>query len=51
METSFSWIQSIQEKATKRTVEIVQNLGKNRLWQRQLKNITTTTILGMLIFG
>ncbi|KAL8659757.1 MAG: hypothetical protein Q9226_000253 [Calogaya cf. arnoldii] len=36
---------SIQAYSKKRTNEILENLGKNHLWQRQLKNIAATTIL------
>ncbi|KAL8815135.1 MAG: hypothetical protein Q9223_005703 [Gallowayella weberi] len=36
---------NIQSYCAKRVTEIVENLGKNRLWQRQLKNVAATTIL------
>ncbi|KAL9019386.1 MAG: hypothetical protein Q9185_003372 [Variospora sp. 1 TL-2023] len=45
MERLAGWTQRVQKYGTKRTGEIVENLGKNRLWQRQLKNILATTIL------
>ncbi|KAL8629599.1 hypothetical protein Q9189_004667 [Teloschistes chrysophthalmus] len=45
MEKPTSWIGNIQRYGRKRTAEIVENLGKNKLWQRQLKNIIATTIL------
>ncbi|KAI4220527.1 MAG: hypothetical protein LQ349_008068 [Xanthoria aureola] len=38
-------IHSLQGYARKRTLAIVESLGKNHLWQRQLKNIVATTIL------
>lgn len=46
MERLAGWMQLVQRYGTKRTGEIVENLGKNRLWQRQLKNVLATTILG-----
>lgn len=46
MERLAGWTQRVQKYGTKRTGEIVENLGKNRLWQRQLKNVLATTILG-----
>ncbi|KAL8638025.1 MAG: hypothetical protein Q9228_004783 [Teloschistes exilis] len=45
MEKPTSWIEDIQRYGRKRTAEIVENLVKNKLWQRQLKNIIATTIL------
>ncbi|KAL8987708.1 MAG: hypothetical protein Q9177_003113 [Variospora cf. flavescens] len=45
MERLAGWTQRVQRYGTKRTGEIVENLGKNRLWQRQLKNVLATTIL------
>ncbi|KAL8960319.1 MAG: hypothetical protein Q9193_002963 [Seirophora villosa] len=39
------WMQRFQKFGIKRTSEIAENLGKNRLWQRQLKNVLATTIL------
>ncbi|KAI4094447.1 MAG: hypothetical protein LQ344_002196 [Seirophora lacunosa] len=38
-------MQRFQKYGIKRTSEIAENLGKNRLWQRQLKNVLATTIL------
>ncbi|KAL9009585.1 MAG: hypothetical protein Q9173_005398 [Seirophora scorigena] len=45
MEEMARWMQRLQKYATKRTGEIAENLGKNRLWQRQLKNVLATTIV------
>ena len=44
-------IHSLQSYARKRTRAIVENLGKNHLWQRQLKNIVATTILGKAVMS
>lgn len=44
-------IHFIQGYGRKRTNEIVDNLGKNRLWQRQLKNVAATTILGKAVLS
>ncbi|KAL8734317.1 MAG: hypothetical protein Q9166_001515 [cf. Caloplaca sp. 2 TL-2023] len=45
MEKLLSAVYSTHSYGTKRVIEIVENLGKNRLWQRQLKNVTATTIV------
>ncbi|KAL8842908.1 MAG: hypothetical protein Q9170_000312 [Blastenia crenularia] len=45
METLRIMIGRSQTYGIKCTAEIYENLGKNRLWQRQLKNVVTTTIL------
>ncbi|KAL8663087.1 MAG: hypothetical protein Q9202_004124 [Teloschistes flavicans] len=45
MEKPTSWIEHIQGYGRKRTAEIFENLGNNKLWQRQLKNIIATTVL------
>lgn len=40
-------LQKGRQYAVKRVAEILDNLGKNNLWKRILKNVTATTLLGM----
>ncbi|KAI4279088.1 MAG: hypothetical protein LQ337_000511 [Flavoplaca oasis] len=51
MDKSVASIRSLWVYSRKRTIEIVENLGKNHLWQRQVKNVAATTILGTAILG
>lgn len=44
--STVSKMERVQRYAVKRGTEVVENLGKNNLWKRMLKNIMATTILG-----
>ncbi|KAL8668664.1 MAG: hypothetical protein Q9168_006718 [Polycauliona sp. 1 TL-2023] len=46
MENLTASIRTIRSYGKKRSIDIVENLQKNRLWQRQMKNVATTTIFG-----
>lgn len=39
-------MEKVRQYAVKRGTEIVENLGKNNLWKRMLKNMMATTMLG-----
>ncbi|KAL8980919.1 MAG: hypothetical protein Q9205_004141 [Flavoplaca limonia] len=51
MDESVASIRSLWVYGRKRTTEIVENLRKNHLWQRQVKNVAATTILGTALLG
>ncbi|KAL8894095.1 MAG: hypothetical protein Q9192_004625 [Flavoplaca navasiana] len=51
MDKSVASIRILWVYSWKRTTEIVENLQKNHLWQRQVKNVAATTILGTAILG
>lgn len=43
---NMSKMEKVRQYAVKRGAEIVENLGKNNLWKRMLKNMVATTMLG-----
>lgn len=39
-------MERVQQYAVRRGTEVVENLRKNNLWKRMLKNMMATTMLG-----